>query len=350
MYKILHLFPVQKFTRDFIELINNNFDIRYQEIWVYGRREADIALRLLPYKNVKYFKFIKTALKSEEIYQFDKIFNHSVFHQDITDFFYENKKLLKRLYLYFWGGDKFEVCDKRENHRKKYVVRHAYGIINIIPEEKKYMQKVYRPKGKFYCVQYDCKYELHERIKNMPQEEKNYIAIQLGNSATQTNNHIYVLHLLSKFKNENIRIFAPLSYGDLDYAKIVIEEGKRIFGEKFTALKEFMNEDEYYQFLNSMDIAIFDMKRQQALGNIYASLYFGKKVFLRNNSVLSHFISVVKHCDISTTDEIGKMNFQEFISFPEACKKNNEQRLAEICAEEPLVKGWREIFNEKIKV
>lgn len=158
------------------------------------------------------------------------------------------------------------------------------------------------------------------------------------------------MHLLSKFKNENIRIFAPLSYGDLDYAKIVIEEGKRIFGEKFTALKEFMNEDEYYQFLNSMDIAIFDMKRQQALGNIYASLYFGKKVFLRNNSVLSHFISVVKHCDISTTDEIGKMNFQEFISFPEACKKNNEQRLAEICAEEPLVKGWREIFNEKIKV
>lgn len=44
-----------------------------------------------------------------------------------------------------------------------------------------------------------------------------------------------------------------------------------------------MEEDEYYNFLNDMDIAIFDMNRQQALGNIMAMVTFGKKVYCKKS-------------------------------------------------------------------
>ncbi len=36
----------------------------------------------------------------------------------------------------------------------------------------------------------------------------------MGNSANPTNNHIEVLNKLLKFKDEDIEIIAPLSYGE----------------------------------------------------------------------------------------------------------------------------------------
>ena len=52
--------------------------------------------------------------------------------------------------------------------------------------------------------------------KSPPKDEKQIINILIGNSATETNNHIEVLDLLSKFKNEDIKIYVPLSYGDME--------------------------------------------------------------------------------------------------------------------------------------
>lgn len=54
--------------------------------------------------------------------------------------------------------------------------------------------------------------------------------IQLGDSELYTNQHISALHLLSKYKDEKIKLFCPLSYGDTSYADKVEEEGNRIFG------------------------------------------------------------------------------------------------------------------------
>ena len=48
------------------------------------------------------------------------------------------------------------------------------------------------------------------------------IIIQVGNSATNTNNHIDVLKTLEKYKCENIKIFLPLAYGEQEYAEEVI--------------------------------------------------------------------------------------------------------------------------------
>ncbi len=50
----------------------------------------------------------------------------------------------------------------------------------------------------------------------------------MGNSADPANEHIEALAQLEKFKESNIKIYVPLSYGNQAYAEQVIEYGKTI--------------------------------------------------------------------------------------------------------------------------
>jgi hypothetical protein len=82
----------------------------------------------------------------------------------------------------------------------------------------------------------------------------------------------------------------PLSYGDQTHAKKVIEQGNDWFGEKFFPMSSFMPFDQYLEFLKSIDIAIFNHKRQQAMGNIITLLGMGKTVYVRSDVSHSNFL------------------------------------------------------------
>jgi hypothetical protein len=92
-----------------------------------------------------------------------------------------------------------------------------------------------------------------------------------------------VLDKLETYKQEDIKIYAPLSYGNPDHAKRVIQEGKKRFGDKFIPLTEMIPFQEYIEFLGLIDIAIFNHKRQQAMGNTITLLGLGKKVYMRTD-------------------------------------------------------------------
>ena len=52
-----------------------------------------------------------------------------------------------------------------------------------------------------------------KEIKELQPTRDKYgsIRILLGNSATKTNRHVEAMQMLSKIKDENIEVFAPLS-------------------------------------------------------------------------------------------------------------------------------------------
>lgn len=351
MAKILHLFRAEKFTNGYINFVNENFTKDDHEFWIYGNRtNVYTQVKLCAHKNAKHVKNIVDKLNDGEIQQFDKIIYHGVFDQSIIDFLVKNRKLLDKLYLYFWGGDKFYVKDKWGNAKKKYVVRNAHGIINIIPEEHRYMMNYYHCKGNYFCAQYASDNIINNLQRHREgKANREVVSILLGNSSAATNHHIPILHKLAIFKNEKIMIYVPLSYGNgKEYILKVIEEGKRIFGEKFVAVNKFMDEDEYYDFLNDMDIGIFDMNRQQALGNIMAMLTFGKKVYLRNHSVLSHYFSVENRCIVYKTEDIERLTFADFVYFEDTNAEKNKEIMKQIYCKEPHIREWEMIFSEKI--
>ena len=182
----------------------------------------------------------------------------------------------------------------------------------------------------------------------MKMEGKGYVAIQIGNSATLTNNHIMIMEILKKYKNENIRIFVPLSYGDKKYADKVINAGRALFGEKFVPITEYMEQNVYYRFLNQMDIGIFGMSRQQALGNINLMMLLGKKVFLKNKSILEHYYKNTCHCFVESLENIDRMDFKEFTDWENERINNNVRNVTKMHEEETVIRQWRTIFNEEL--
>ena len=351
MYKILHLFRVSNFTEDFIKFVNNNFIENTHEFWIYGDREAsNPRIEISLYRNVRYIHCIEEKLKSKELYTYDKIIYHVAFEQTIINLFLLKRRLLKRLYIRICGGDKFLAGNNFQIYMKKYVISNAHALIYIIPEEKQFMKKNYSIKGKQYCALYNLHgiFEKCDIARRMPQRKKDYIAIQLGNSATPSNNHILIMKKLLKFKEENIKIFAPLSYGDNEYADKVIKVGKELFAEKFVGLTDFMTIDKYNEFMNQIDIALFGIKRQQALANIMALLYFGKKVYLRKGSIVEHYFKTECNCNIETIEEIDGMNFHEFINFEEEKAITNEKNMGQLSQLESIKEMWDVIYSERL--
>lgn len=105
--------------------------------------------------------------------------------------------------------------------------------------------------------------------------------LMIGNSASMTNNHEYVMKILSKLNIGNRRVFVPLSYsGKKRYIKSVIQAGKSLLGDNFIPLLDFVPLTEYNRIQISVSIALFGNWRQEAIGNIIVALYLGAKVFL----------------------------------------------------------------------
>jgi dTDP-N-acetylfucosamine:lipid II N-acetylfucosaminyltransferase len=208
-----------------------------------------------------------------------KIILHGLWRDKVDVLLYFNQKLLKKCYWIMWGGD-FYFPETKSKIRHE-VIKNMGHCLTFIKGDYQLAQKWYGARGEYHeCFMYPSNLYKEYPIKPISHTTTN---IQLGNSADPTNNHIEVLEQVKKYKDSDIKIFTPLSYGNQDYAKEIIKYGKEIFGDKFVPLTEFMPFDIYLEFLGEIDIAIFAHKRQQAMGNIITLLGLGKKVYMRKN-------------------------------------------------------------------
>jgi len=169
--------------------------------------------------------------------------------------------------------------------------------------------------------------------------------IQIGNSASLTNNHEYAMHILSKLQTGDRNIIVPLSYSGNDkYKESVIKKGKQLFDKNFTPLMDFMPLDDYNKLLISVNVAIYGNWRQEAIGNILISLYLGAKVFLSHTNPVfewaqNHGLKVF---------ELEKMT-QEDIDTP-LCDIDielNREKLIQLYNKDRLYELIKESFTER---
>src|SRR5690606_25000226 len=108
-------------------------------------------------------------------------------------------------------------------------------------------------------------------------------------------------------------IIVPLSYGNSHYREKIIEEGRRIFGDRFIPVIDFLSLEEYIDLLRSCSTVIMNHLRQQAAGNLYISLYLGARVYLDPANPLydefrSNGLSVYKLNEISANSLRQELN------------------------------------------
>ena len=110
-------------------------------------------------------------------------------------------------------------------------------------------------------------------------------SILVGNNASMTNNHIEAFNLIATHNlPQTIKVFVPLSYGNEDYKRNILEKGGEQLNGSFYPIVDFMPIDAYVELIKQCGYVIMNHKRQQAVGNIVIMLYLGARVFLREEN------------------------------------------------------------------
>lgn len=225
----------------------------------------------------------------------EKIVLHGLWREKVNLILKENPLLLKKSYWIMWGGDFY--FPEKQSELQKYVIENVPYLVTGTKGEIDYVKNNYNAKGE-HIEAFVYTSNLFKNIKSSTKIDDK-IKILIGNSSTETNQHLEVFNKLVTYKNENIEIFVPLSYGDFKYGMQVMKVGYEIFGDKFKPIIDFMNEQDYYKFLSTIDIGIFNHNRQQGMGNIITLLGMGKKVYM-NPEVTTYKMFIDKNIKVDS--------------------------------------------------
>ena len=324
--KILHIASCDKFIPPFIDFIKEHFDFDEHEFLLNGGMAVK-DLRLVSNINLaegstlaNFNHYWQAIIKMN---QADKVILHGLFDPKLVGLLFSMPWLLKKCYWVMWGGDLYFYQFGERNWKwnvreffRRPVIRNMGHLVTYIEGDVDLARQWYGAEGQYHeCIMY-----LSNVYKeyNIPKKQSSTINIQVGNSADPSNNHIEALEKIRPYKDKNICIFVPLSYGDQEHAKQVIKQGKEWFGEKFIPLIDFMPFDEYLHFLGSIDIAIFNHKRQQAMGNTITLLGLGKTVFIRSDTTQWQFFKD-KKIEVYDVKNLSKVDLKNI--------KNNEHNI-----------------------
>lgn len=345
--EIIHIIQNEKFTEPFIEFINSKFNSSGHTFYTYGNGNRFIVKKR---DNVHEQKksIISMNFFIKKLYKSQKVIIHGLFSPYIVLFLFLQPWLLKKCYWGIWGGDLYYHVMRKKTIKsnvyeyfRKSVIKKMGGFITHIKGDYKLAKQWYGVKGKyFYSFMYPSNLYKEYYLNNV-KDSTSKVYIQIGNSADPSNNHIEVLNKLHIYKAMDIEIICPLSYGDKDYAKKVINYGTEVFGNKFMPIKEFMPFDKYLDILAKIDIAIFNHKRQQAIGSITTLLGLGKKVYIREDITTWQFC--IDH-DLRVYSVNG--DFKDlFEDMDNEIKHKNIENVKRQFSEEKLINDIRAIFE-----
>ena len=330
--KFVHLMKNEKFTNGIVCFYSTFFNNGEHEIIYFLKKKKESCIR--KQYSIKQTEFytqdskigVVSYLKSLRC---DYIILHSLFFssKDKVQLLLD-KELLRKLVWIEWGADLYSWRQNGQfrdilKNKINYKFRNSLNnIVCIFPPDIDYVRKqfsrtsiqiYYAPYNGFPVDEEFLDYKLDSRLAEANKNGEP-VWIQIGQNSLETLNHIRVLKAISKFKDENIRIVLPLSYGGTkEYADRVVDYAEKTFPDKIIALRDFMPEEQYFELINKVGIAIFDTDRQCALGNIERLIFRNVKVYLSEKGVMYKYFAdlgvPVKKCE-----DIKSESFNDFIA------------------------------------
>ena len=339
--KILHIMGNDKFASDYIKLINTNF------------KEGHVFL-LLEFSNNQYnFEYNNVILIRKSIYDLgklylyamksDKIIFHGMFSRLVMSIICFGG-FSKKTYCALWGGDLYNF--KKENYLqyliKKHIISNSRGIIMELEEDYYLAQKWYNARCPFFQCMLYLSNIVEDDASIKPKKDNAELVIQVGNSADPSNEHMEILRKLEKFENTNIKLVLPLSYGDKKYAAEIEKYAINKFKDKVLVLRKFLPLNEYLIILDSIDVAIFAHRRQQALGNTLSLLAKGKKVYVRGDVTVYNALTK-KGIVLFKTEKVADTLFERL---PKEILDRNRKIVLQIASKSKLIEDWKKVFQD----
>lgn len=352
---ILHIFPDEKFTEDYIERVNRLFHSVEHYFYIYTKGERRFCNKEFV-ESLNNVGFINDLFQKEskfvEIYKkSERVIFHGLFlrYFDML-YFYRLKKRYNKYYVWvIWGGDLYDfynaahknptiILFMKEMLRKKFIEQLEAAVTNYDYEELKERYKT-SAIHQMAIYSYQLFPEAADKVEN-----GTFTKVMVGHSATKTCRHQETFELLRPYVGK-IQVYCPLSYPDnKTYIAAVEKRGREIFGNQFFPLKEFMPYDKYISFLGSIDIGIFNNNRQQGMGNITNLLYLGKKVYLSKDNNIRKVYCRPSYI-IFDSEKIEETEFFRTLSKKE--KERNRKQIELFLSDKEFVRSWGEIFYKK---
>jgi hypothetical protein len=346
---IVHICPLDKFIPSFIEFVNENFDASEHTFWVYGDLER---YRIELQGNVNYLgedlfrSAKKTLMMFKDIQRKDRVILHSFHGIKMAALLMLTPWVLKKCYWFMWGGDLYQYQTGKRNLKwrltelfRRPAIKRMGNFVTYVKGDYALAKEWYGCSGRLHeCLMYTSNIYKKNIIDSDVAATDGKKTILLGNSADPTNNHFSAFDILETYKNENIEIIVPLSYGVKGYAAEVIAEGQRRFGSKFVPLTDFMPFNQYFSLLGKVDIAVFNHNRQQAMGNTISLLGLRKTVFLNKGTTQWSFFE---------EKGIHVFDLQRFslVSLSEVEKNDNEKKIEAYFSAENLAGQLGAVFS-----
>lgn len=355
--KVLYIIYLDKFAEGFSRFLRTQFPENESRFIIYGKKkqfmfEADSS-------NTVFLENHKLLNKNSDAYKWAEEADIIVF----SGLFAGAEKCLmkfprasvKKTYMHLWGGDFYDLRKKVPVYNirqrlsdavKKHYIKNAKGIINLISGEYEQLCEIVRVKGEHYIAPV-CGGNNSDMCADKFRLDKSVspVKICLGNSATSTNNHMEAIELLSRFRDEDIRVICPLSYGDKEYAQKVIAFGREKLGDRFEPITDYMDKDKYFDMLADCRVGIFNNDRQQAMGNISALIYMGAKIYIKKDTSMWDAYTKDRGCTVYDIADIAETDLNGFLSFSDDTAVSNRDNLRYYASNENHVKIWSSFFR-----
>ena len=288
---ILHVVEYEKFIPAFIKLTDQHLNTGRHHFFFFhnGHRYTQQGGETVTRNAELGSKLHRLLSLTRELNKADKIVLHGLFSSLLILLLFLQPWLLRKCYWIIWGGDLYVHSINRGDWRwrikewfRRPVIRGLGHLVTYVTGDVELARQWYGARGFHHeCLAYPSN---TYRPTELPVERHAGLHILVGNSADPSNEHLEILRLLQAHSDNSIKVFVPLSYGDPGYAETVVEQGKRLLGERFIPLRDFMPYNDYLKLLAGIDVAIFNHRRQQGMGNIIALLGMGKTVCLRSDT------------------------------------------------------------------
>lgn len=167
--------------------------------------------------------------------------------------------------------------------------------------------------------------------------------ILIGNSASFSNNHLYVLNYLKGFDiPKDSKIIMPLSYGgNTKYADEVQATYKQYFSEQLEPLRSYMPLHEYNKIFLRLKAMFLSAWRQEQIGTAIMGFYFGVKVYMSERNPMYKWL---KDCGfiVFPFEQMSREDLQIPLTIEE--KSHNRKLVEERYNDERI----KEVFRSNI--
>ncbi|WP_104041591.1 TDP-N-acetylfucosamine:lipid II N-acetylfucosaminyltransferase [Vibrio hyugaensis] len=345
--KFVNIINDDKFTADYIDFVEDNLDMSEQVFFVFKTHDKfPIKERsnIFSYDKKKhnyfdYLVFLKNLIKHS--IKAEKIIIHGLFKIKITQILWVLRFLLPKCYWAVWGGDLYSRDENLLTRRGRYkeffrrkVIKDMGYIITSIRGDYENVVKWYGTKAS-HLPYFMYPASLYHDIP-IADKKDNKLNVLIGNSADPTNNHEEAFAKIAPFVNENVRIICPLNYGSKKHASAMVELGNKMFGSSFEPILDYIKYDEYMLLLTTVDIAVFNHNRQQAMSTTRVLLGMGKTVYLRKETSSYEALRNVG----AIVHDINEFNLEVSVSDGE----KNARAIQQYYSKESLIKNLQAIY------